>query len=167
MTDADPLVEAWSAAQVEVMHGLRDWVVGFTALNQHLAEWLRLPASDANALGQIIWAAESGAPLSPVRLARQIGMTTGATTILLNRLEAAGHLVRSRESADRRRVTLRPAPASREHARGFLAVAGAEIADVLRTTSPAELRTVVAFLGRITGAAAAADHRLSADAAST
>jgi MarR family transcriptional regulator, organic hydroperoxide resistance regulator len=161
MTDADPLVETWSAAQVEVMHGLRDWVVRFTALNQHLAEWLRLPASDANALGQIIWAAETDSPLSPARLARQIGMTTGATTILLNRLEAAGHLVRSRESADRRRVTLRPAPAAREHARGFLAVAGAEIAGVLRTTSPAELRTIAAFLGRITAAAADADRRLT------
>ncbi|GGM87796.1 hypothetical protein GCM10011609_25570 [Lentzea pudingi] len=162
MTDADPLVEAWSAAQVEVMHGLRDWVVAFEALNQHLATWMRLPASDATALGQIVWAAEAGTPLSPAQLARQIGMTTGATTILLNRLESAGHLVRSRESADRRRVTLRPVPASREHARRFLVAAGAEIADVLRTTSPAELRTVAAFLGRITGAAADADRRLGA-----
>ncbi|GLY51521.1 MarR family winged helix-turn-helix transcriptional regulator [Lentzea sp. NBRC 102530] len=162
MTGTDPLAESWSAAQVEVMHGLRDWTLAFTALNQHLAAWTRLPASDTNALGQIIWAAEAGTPLSPVRLARQIGMTTGATTILLNRLEAAGHLVRSRESADRRRVTLRPAPAAREHARRFLAVAGAEIADVLRTTPSAELRLVTAFLGRITAAANEACGRLDA-----
>ena len=161
MTDADPLVEAWSAAQVEVMHGLRDWVAGFTALTQHLATWMRLPASDANALGQIIWAAEADTPLSPARLARQMGMTTGATTILLNRLETAGHLVRSRESADRRRVTLRPTPASRDRARHYLAAAGTEIAGVLRTTPPAELRTVAAFLGRITAAATDADRRLS------
>ncbi|WP_394620223.1 MarR family winged helix-turn-helix transcriptional regulator [Lentzea sp. JNUCC 0626] len=162
MTDADPLVESWSPAQIEVMHGLRDWTLAFTALNQHLAAWTRLPASDANALGQIIWAAETGEPLSPVQLARQIGMTTGATTILLNRLESAGHLVRSRESTDRRRVTLRPAPAAREHARRFLAVAGAEIADVLRSTSPAELRVVAGFLDRITAAADEAGRRLDA-----
>ncbi|ANZ40426.1 transcriptional regulator [Lentzea guizhouensis] len=162
MTDADPLVEAWTAPQVEVMHRLRDWVVGFTALNQHLAVWMRLPASDANALGQIIWAAEADEPLSPAQLSRQIGMTTGATTILLNRLETAGHLVRTRESTDRRRVTLRPTPAARDHARRFLALAGTEIATVLRTTTPDELRTVAAFLGRITGAATEADRRLSA-----
>ncbi|MFD9700074.1 MarR family winged helix-turn-helix transcriptional regulator [Lentzea sp. NPDC059081] len=157
----DPLAADWSSAQVEVMHRLRDWVVGFTALNQHLGTWMRLPASDANALGQIIWAAETDAPLSPAQLARQLGMTTGATTILLNRLETAGHVVRSRESADRRRVTLRPAPESREHARRFLALAGTEIAGVLHTTPPAELRTVAAFLARITTAAAEADGRLS------
>ncbi|MFD4668839.1 MarR family winged helix-turn-helix transcriptional regulator [Lentzea sp. NPDC058450] len=160
MTDADPLVESWSPVQVEVMHRLRDWTLAFAALNQHLAAWTRLPASDANALGQIVWAAEAGTPLSPVRLARQIGMTTGATTILLNRLEAAGHVVRSRESEDRRRVTLRPAPAAREHARRFLAVAGTEIADVLRTTPPAELRLVAAFLDRITAAANDAGRHL-------
>ncbi|HEX7306678.1 MarR family winged helix-turn-helix transcriptional regulator [Lentzea sp.] len=162
MTDADPLVEAWSPVQSAVMHGLRDWVVAYTAFNQHLAAWLRLPGSDANALGQIIWAAEADAPLSPAQLSRQIGMTTGATTILLNRLEDAGHVVRSRESADRRRVTLRPAPASREEARRFIALAGAEIAHVLRTTPPDELRAVATFLARMTDAAAGADQRLSA-----
>ncbi|HUQ61598.1 MarR family winged helix-turn-helix transcriptional regulator [Lentzea sp.] len=166
MTDVDPLSADWLPAQAEVMHLLRDWVVGSTALNQHLAAWMRLSASDANALGQIIWAAEAGTPLSPAQLSRQIGMTTGATTILLNRLEAAGHVLRSRESADRRRVTLRPAPASREQARRFLSVAGVEIADVLRTTSPAELRTVVVFLARITEAAAEADRRLVAGSGS-
>jgi hypothetical protein len=71
---------------------------------------MRLPGSDATALGQITWAAESGTPLSPAQLSRLLGMTTGATTILLNRLETAGHIRRSRESTDRRRVTLRPAP---------------------------------------------------------
>ncbi|MEU7474525.1 MarR family transcriptional regulator [Lentzea sp. NPDC042327] len=161
MTAADPLVEDWSPDQVDVMHRLRDWVVAFTTLNQHLAAWMRLPASDANALGQVIWAAEAGTPLSPAQLSHQLGMTTGATTILLNRLEAAGHLLRTRESTDRRRVTLRPTPASRDHARRFLGLAGTEIAGVLRETSPAELRTVAAFLGRMTSAATSVDRRLT------
>lgn len=65
MVDVDPLSVEWTAAQVEVMHRLRDWAVGFTELNQHLAAWMRLPGSDANALGQIVWADEAGAPLSP------------------------------------------------------------------------------------------------------
>ena len=160
MADTDPLTSTWTPAQVEVMHRLRDWAVGFTELNRHLAAWMRLPVSDANALGQITWAAEAGTPLSPARLARQIGMTTGATTILLNRLESAGHIHRSRESTDRRRVTLRPSAAAREQTRGFLALAGTEIAATLHTADPAELRTVATFLSRITTAATAANHRL-------
>ncbi|UOX93066.1 MarR family winged helix-turn-helix transcriptional regulator [Amycolatopsis sp. FBCC-B4732] len=156
----DPLTAEWAPAQVAVMHGLRDWVVDFTELNQHFATWLDLPGSDANALGQITWAAETGAPLSPVRLARRIGLTTGATTVLLNRLEAAGHVHRSRESADRRRVTLRPSAGARERAREFLAFAGAEIAATLRAADPDELDVVIGFLARITAAAAEANQRL-------
>jgi len=159
MTD-DPLTADWTPAQIAVMHHLRDWVVDFGELNQHLATWMRLPGADANALGQIIWAAEADTPLSPARLSKQIGMTTGATTILLNRLEAAGHVQRTRESTDRRRVTLRPTPAARDRARQFLGLAGTEIAHVLRTTPPAELTAVATFLARMTAAADEATLRL-------
>jgi DNA-binding MarR family transcriptional regulator len=160
MTESDPLTADWTPAQIAVMHRLRDWVIDFGELNQHLATWMRLPGADANALSQIIWAAETGTPLSPVQLSRQIGMTTGATTILLNRLEAAGHIHRTRESTDRRRVTLRPTPASRQRAREFLGLAGTEIANVLHTTPPAELRTVATFLARMSAAADEANLRL-------
>lgn len=161
MMESDPLTEDWTPEQIAVMHRLRDWVIDFGELNQHLAAWMRLPGADANALGQIIWAAETDAPLSPAQLSRQIGMTTGATTILLNRLEAAGHLHRTRESTDRRRVTLRPTPDARDRARRFLGLAGAEIANVLHTTPPAELRTVARFLARMTAAADEANQRLA------
>jgi DNA-binding MarR family transcriptional regulator len=160
VADVDPLADDWTPVQIEVMQRLRDWAVGFTELNQHLAAWMQLPGSDANALGQITWAAESDEPLSPAQLSRLLGMTSGATTILLNRLETAGHIRRSRESADRRRVTLRPSPAARERARGFMAFAGAEIATTLHAADPAELRTVAAFLATITAAAGEANRRL-------
>lgn len=160
MVDVDPLTVAWSSEQTGAMQALRDWAVTFVELNQHLAAWMGLPGSDANALGHIVWAAEDDRPLSPADLARQIGMTSGATTALLNRLEAAGHIRRTRESADRRRVTLRPEPAAREQARTFLAQAGAEIASVLHETTTEELRPAILFIQRITAAGAAANQRL-------
>ncbi|WP_354026327.1 MarR family transcriptional regulator [Curtobacterium oceanosedimentum] len=60
---------------------------------------------DANALGQVLRAERAGTPLPPAQLARQIGMTSGATSARVDRLEAAGHVTRHRESVDRRRVT--------------------------------------------------------------
>lgn len=156
----DPLTAAWTPEQTAVMRRLHDWAVTFAELNQHLAAWLGLPGSDANALGQIIWAAEEDRPLSPADLSRRIGMTSGATTVLLNRLEAAGHIRRSREHADRRRVTVRPEPPAREKARRFLAAAGAEIAEVLDGTTAAELRHATAFITRVTTAGARANERL-------
>lgn len=157
----DVFAEDWTREQVAVMEALRDWVVASTELNQHLADWTGLPTTDANALGQIIYAAEGGRPLSPARLARRIGMTSGATTTLLNRLERTGHVERSRESDDRRRVTLRPSEGAREIARRFSMTASTEIAATLRGAEPGDLRTATAFLHRMTNAADEANTRLS------
>ncbi|KAA0942216.1 MarR family winged helix-turn-helix transcriptional regulator [Streptomyces apricus] len=161
MTDLDPLTSEWAPEQIEVMQRLRDWAIAFGELNQHLASWMDLPGSDALALGRIVFAAESGTPLSPAQLSRQIGMTSGATTVLLNRLETAGHIHRSRESSDRRRVTLRPTPAARERAGRFLAFAGTEIAATLRGAAPGELRGAADLLARMTAAATEATERLA------
>ncbi|MEU0135632.1 MarR family transcriptional regulator [Streptomyces sp. NPDC006296] len=161
----DPLTENWEPAQVAVMEALRDWAVGFAELNQHLSTWMKLPTSDAQALGQIIWAAQGGDPLTPARLSRRIGMTSGATTVLLNRLEQARMLVRSREHTDRRRVTLRPTEAAQEQARAFMGAAGVEIAAVLRQADAGELGTAIAVLERMNDAVAQANDRLKHDLA--
>lgn len=158
----DVLAENWEPEQAAVMEALRDWAVAFAELNQHLSAWMSLPTSDANALGQIVWAAEGGSPLSPARLGQRIGMTSGATTVLLNRLETAGLVVRTREHTDRRRVTLRPTPAARERTRSFMAVASTEIAGTLRSSSTADLDAAAAFLTRMVHAVGEANTRLLA-----
>lgn len=160
MDEIDPLTAEWADDEVAVMHGLRDWAVGFDELNRHLSSWMRLPGSDAAALGQIVWAERAGEPLSPARLSRRIGMTSGATTVLIDRLETAGHVERHRESLDRRRVTLRPTDEARAESDRFLAFSGAEIAGALRATTPEEARVVLDFLSRMTAAATAANVRL-------
>lgn len=55
----------------------------------------------------IIEAEQRGRPLTPARLAERVGLSPGATSILLGRLEKAGHVERAREGSDRRVVTLR------------------------------------------------------------
>jgi len=152
----------WDAPQVEAMEALRAWAVAFAELNQQMSSWLDLPTTDANALGQVLWADSSGDPLSPARLGQRIGMTSGSVTVLVDRLEAAGLLARSREHSDRRRVTLRPTPAARERARAFLAESSAEIAAALQGSSTAELATSTAFVRTMAAAASDATTRLRA-----
>ncbi|RLV47532.1 MarR family transcriptional regulator [Nocardioides mangrovicus] len=161
MADVDPLTHDWAPAQVAVMQALGEWSAGFEELSRRQARWLGLPTNDAHALGQVVWAAESGTPLSPGELSRRLGMTTGATTVLVDRLERAGLLRRARESADRRRVTLHPTPAARERTHAFLTVAGTEIAGVLAEASPRDLATIARFLARLVEATEAANHRLA------
>jgi DNA-binding MarR family transcriptional regulator len=157
---ADPLTERWRPEDLAVLEALRDWTVGQAEMNHHLGRWAGLPTSDANALGHVVWAAEGGDPLSPQALSRRLGMTTGATTVLVDRLERAGMVVRSRESTDRRRVTLRPSDEGRERARAFTAFAGREMAATVQEASAEDLRVVADFLERLSGAVAAGNERL-------
>ncbi|MBM2614270.1 MarR family transcriptional regulator [Actinoplanes sp. LDG1-06] len=96
-------------------------------------------ATDAAAVVEIINAEQHGRPLTPARLAERVSLTTGATSILLNRLEQAGHIVRTREHTDRRIVTLHSTPAIHAAAATFYEPLGDQLGAVLADYSPAEL----------------------------
>lgn len=66
-----------------------------------------LHPTDAAAVLEIIAAEERGQPLTPARLAERVGLTSGATSILVGRLVDAGHISRSKEASDKRLVALR------------------------------------------------------------
>jgi DNA-binding MarR family transcriptional regulator len=89
-----------------LMEELRAYGANFTEIGRRFAAWQGLHSTDATALLEISSAEERGDPLSPARLSQRISLSSGATTALLNRLETAGHLVRTREHTDRRVVTL-------------------------------------------------------------
>ncbi|MCY1143648.1 MarR family transcriptional regulator [Actinoplanes sp. Pm04-4] len=86
---------------------LREHGTVFGELGRQFGVRMGLHTTDATALVEILSAQDRGAPLTPVELSHHIGLTKGATSALLNRLEAAGHVTRARDSADRRVVTLR------------------------------------------------------------
>ncbi|MFJ4159382.1 MarR family winged helix-turn-helix transcriptional regulator [Microbacterium testaceum] len=163
MTALNSLSMSWSDVEVGVMHGLREWAMASDELNRHLSTWMGLPVTDAEALGQVVWAAQSGSPVSPAVLARQIGMTSGAVSVLIDRLERAGYVTRHREGDDRRRVVVRPTATALEGTERFLGFAGAEIAAAVRETPQADLQTIQAFLERMTRAATTANTRLRAE----
>ncbi|MFD0258885.1 MarR family winged helix-turn-helix transcriptional regulator [Kitasatospora indigofera] len=90
------------------------------------------------------------AAVTPGLLREELGITSGAVTAVLDRLERAGHVHRSRDSADRRQVRVHYNPgASRIATAWFTPVA--ERTDIVRADfTPAELRVVARFLGRMT-----------------
>ncbi|WP_329026827.1 MarR family winged helix-turn-helix transcriptional regulator [Streptomyces sp. NBC_00690] len=108
------------AAQRErLAEELRAYGASFTELGRRFAVTLGVHSTDAFALLEIASAEESGTPLSPALLSRRISLTSGAMTTLLNRLERAGYISRSREHSDRRIVTLRSSAQAKELARSF------------------------------------------------
>jgi MarR family transcriptional regulator, organic hydroperoxide resistance regulator len=89
-----------------IIEGFRAYGRAYGELGQLFATSLGLHSTDALALIEIIAGEERGEPLSQSRLSQRIGLTTGATSSLLNRLEKRGHVTRSRVHDDRRIVTL-------------------------------------------------------------
>ena len=57
------------------------------------------------------------APVTAGRLAKESGLTTAAVTSVLDRLEAAGYVTRTRDTADRRRVLVEPTELIEQRAR--------------------------------------------------
>ena len=98
------------AQRERIMEGLRAYGRAFGELGRLFAGGLGLHHTDAVALIEIIAAEQRGEPLSQTALSQRIGLTAGATSSLLSRLEKRGHVTRSRVKDDRRVVTLHSTP---------------------------------------------------------
>ncbi|MEV0539297.1 MarR family winged helix-turn-helix transcriptional regulator [Nocardia salmonicida] len=126
--------------------GLRAYGANYREFTRRFATWLGLHSTDAEALIEILTAEERGSTLSPARLSERISLSNSATTALLNRLEQAGHIVRSREHDDRRVITLRSTPRIHTLADEFFGPLGAKVDTVMDNYSPEELRRFEAFV---------------------
>lgn len=80
-----------------------DQLIALSLVGQHdIAQRLGVNVTDLTCLGFVLAAGED--PISAGELAEQAGLTTGAVTGVLNRLERAGFAHRQADPEDRRRV---------------------------------------------------------------
>jgi DNA-binding MarR family transcriptional regulator len=108
-TDA---VEALERSRVEghdLSWALRAVMRAHDDVDRVLARQLGLRALDYAAIDQTMSNPE---PTRPADISEHLGISTGSTTELLDRLEAAGHLRRSPHPTDRRRVLVHAEPAA-------------------------------------------------------
>ncbi|MGW3471749.1 MarR family winged helix-turn-helix transcriptional regulator [Saccharopolyspora sp. NPDC000995] len=138
-----------AARSARLLDSLRGFGANYTELTGRFAAWLGLHATDAAALAEILYAEDKGTPLSPTRLSERLALTTGATTNLLNRLEKLGHIVRTREHADRRKVTLRSSPRIEKPAREFFGPFGDGLRALVAQYPPEQLDRFEDFLNRL------------------
>ena len=80
---------------------VRDYGIHLTRLQHAMGGWLGLNATDAECLRLLFLKGIA----TPTELARHTGLTSGATTAMLDRLEKAG-LIERRPNPDDRRGTL-------------------------------------------------------------
>ena len=97
-------------AERELVEGLRALAGSTLLFHQAIADKLALQPSD-HKCAELLAAA---GPLTAGELAERTGLTTGAITGLIDRLEAAGIAERRRDADDRRKVFVVPNPAFAE-----------------------------------------------------
>lgn len=108
-----------------------------------IAERLGLNPSD-HKVADILSLAEG--PVTPGRLAELTGLTTGAITGVLDRLESGGFVAREPDPADRRRIIVRLLPGRVPELVGLFASIGARLRELCSHYTTEELSTVLEFM---------------------
>lgn len=94
------------AAALELVHLLREVAVRLELAAGEFARTTGLHGTDVRALIRLLDAERAGLEATPSWLAQQLGMTSQATTAVIHRLEAAGHVERLRSRSDGRSAHL-------------------------------------------------------------
>ena len=117
----------------------------FTLSNRfqkHVGRSLSVNDTDLSAMEHLM----TEGPLSPSDLARRLDISTAATTVVVDRLAALGHVHREPHAHDRRKVVVVPSPASVQAAFETLIPMLAGISGVASGLSEGDRATVERFL---------------------
>ena len=105
-----------------------------------------LGSTDVRALITLLDLERAGAAAGPTALARALGLTTASTTVLLDRLERAGHVRRAARTDDRRRVEVLVTDTAKELGWAFFGPVIDTTRTVLAARTSAERTVIDRFL---------------------
>ncbi|HZR51212.1 MAG TPA: MarR family transcriptional regulator [Streptosporangiaceae bacterium] len=131
------------------------------ALNTAMSQAMGLHPSEGLCLWHVTESAY-GEPLTAGKLAEATGLTTGAITGIIDRLEAAGLVRRERDTADRRKVFIRPVPARMAIITELFAPMEGEFDELVRQYRPEQVTVIFDYLSRSVGILHAQIERLRA-----
>ena len=134
-------------ARADVVRHLQRLTTGSQRVAQAFAARHGLGQIDLEALLAVMEAERAGDPLTSGRLGEALGVTSGAATGVIDRLERVGHVVRRRDEGDRRRVLVHYGEHAREVAGAFFGPLGGITDRVLDGFTDDELDVVTRFLG--------------------
>ena len=131
---------------MELAQQLRNEIMGYfgaaSDFDEQVAKKLKLSRTDMRCLDLI----DRLGPISAGRLAEETGLTTGAVTFILDRLEEAGMVTRRRDTEDRRRVWVEIVPEAQERLKVLHQPVAEEMREVAQRFKADELATVRDFM---------------------
>lgn len=130
----------------ELVRLLQEYAGEAERLSQVFADRHDMHTTDLYALLAVMQADLAGHPLTPGRLGEHLGLSSGATTAVIDRLERVDHVFRSRDRHDRRRVTLHYGDTAAEVGAAFFGPLGAKMDAFLADYTADELAVARRFL---------------------
>ncbi len=128
------------------LNAVRDYGVRLTEFRNAMNDWVGLNATDMECLRLLFLKGIS----TPSELARHTGLTSGATTAMLDRLEKVGLIERRPNPDDRRGTLIVPAKSSAEKAASWFESARKAQAELISSYSENELEIIADVFERFT-----------------
>lgn len=115
------------------------------AFERHLGRQLAVDVNGLRAMDHLL----TSGPSTPTELADRLDISTAALSLVVQRLEAAGHVERAPHPQDGRKVVLTPAAGSAARAQALVAPLIAGVEAVIGEMSSADRAVVQTFLDRL------------------
>ncbi len=125
---------------------VRDYGVNLTRFRNAINEWAGLNATDMECLRLLFLKGIA----TPTELARHTGLTSGATTAMLDRLERADLIERQPNPDDRRGILITPAESAAEKAASWFESARKAQDELISSYSESELEIISDIFERFT-----------------
>ncbi|MDQ0735463.1 MarR family winged helix-turn-helix transcriptional regulator [Arthrobacter agilis] len=136
---------------------VRSYRTAEIAMRGRSRDSMHLGRSDMTALRLLLQAKRTGRPLSAAVLARELGISTAATTVLIDRLARSGHAERRASPTDRRGVEIWPTASTDEEVRSTMGALHERMMAVVTGLRPEEYAVIHRFLGSLGAAMAELD----------
>ena len=135
-----------------VLEALRVYQAAESAMRRRSREAMSMGENDILVLRYLIRAAAQHVTTTPTDIARYLGITTAATTALIDRLERSGHLTRERHPTDRRSVVITATAQTDDDVRAAVGGMHERMLAATRDLTDGDAETIIAFLERVQAA---------------
>ena len=130
--------------KIRALNAVREYGVQLTLFRNAMNEWAGLNATDMECLRLLFLKGFS----TPSELAKQTGLTSGAATAMLDRLEKAGLIERRPNPTDRRGTLIVPAQSSAQKVAAWFELARQAQDELISSYSEAELEIIAEVFDR-------------------
>ncbi|QNE36890.1 MarR family winged helix-turn-helix transcriptional regulator [Leifsonia shinshuensis] len=150
-----PAPHYWYSAEtdreraIEVLEHVRAYGAADSAMQRRSEKAMRMNENDISALRYLLRARERGMTVGPRELAEYLGIQSSSITVLLDRLEKAGHIRREPSPFDRRALIIVPTVPTDHLQRAILGDVREELVEVASNLTPQDAETVVEFIDRL------------------